>query len=217
MTNSINLYLVLDLAAMAGERARNVLSAALSAGPVATVLLTSTKGAAIDAALARELVSQGQKQGVAMLVADDAALARRLAADGVHLSWRKDQVKAYREARDVIGAHAIVGADAGRSRHDAMELGEAGADYIAFGIPPHVEDIETARQRQTGLVSWWSEIFEVPCVAFDVCDAADVAELSAAGADFVATTIPALGDDTSITDFVRAVAAAQVELVKEPT
>jgi thiamine-phosphate pyrophosphorylase len=217
VNGSINLYLVLDLATLARDRARGTLSAALAAAPVATVLLTSTKGAAIDAALAKDLISLGQKQGTAMLIADDAALARSLKADGVHLNWRKDQLKAYREARDVLGAHAIVGADAGRSRHDAMELGEAGADYIAFGIPPHVEDIATARERQVDLVGWWSEIFEIPCVAFDVSDADGVAVLSAEGADFIATTLPAASDDKAIADFVRAVSAAHVERVREPT
>ncbi|MEQ1715759.1 MAG: thiamine phosphate synthase, partial [Hyphomicrobium sp.] len=107
----------------------------------------------------------------------------------VHLAWSKDQLARYSEAREILGARFIVGVDAGRSRDVAMSLGEDGADYIAFGIPPHVEDRETAFARQLELISWWSEIFEPPCVAFDVADDAAAFDLAAANADFVALAI----------------------------
>ncbi len=51
-----------------------------------------------------------------------------------------------------------------------MTAGEDGADYVGFGIPAFVKDRETAIERQIELIAWWSEIFEVPCVAFDVAD-----------------------------------------------
>ena len=34
------------------------------------------------------------------------------------------------------GDRGIIGVDAGISRHDAMTVAEAGADYVAFGAPP---------------------------------------------------------------------------------
>ncbi len=86
----------------------------------------------------------------------------------------------------MLGTRYIVGVDVGRSRHDAMTLAEAGADYIAFGIPPHVEDRAASAARRLELVAWWSEIFEIPCVAFDVDTADDATALAGAGADFVA-------------------------------
>ena len=137
----------------------------------------------------KTLVTLAQKRGVAVLIADDANLARMFKADGLHLSWSKDIVKAYREARDTLGERAMIGADAGRSRDDAMQLGEDGADYIAFGIPPHVEDRATAEDRQLDLIAWWSEIFEMPCVAFDVSNVEHARELAGDGADFIAVTI----------------------------
>jgi len=88
-----------------------------------------------------------------------------------------------------------------------MELAEAGADYVAFGIPPHVEDKPTARQRQTDLVSWWSEIFEVPCVAMDVQGQEDAAGLYATGADFVAVSLPVAASADELIAFVHAIAA----------
>lgn len=210
-----NLYLVLDLALADAGRARDMLATALAAAPVATVLLSIRRDTPSDAALAKELVALGQSKGAAVLIADDATLARGLKADGVHLTWRKDIVKAYREARDMAGSHAIVGADAGPSRHDAMELGEAGADYIAFGIPPHVEDIATARARQADLVAWWNEIFEIPCVAFDVTTLDVAAAIAAAGADFVATSLPTAAGSADLTAFIRSLHAGLVPS-KEP-
>jgi thiamine-phosphate pyrophosphorylase len=96
----------------------------------------------------------------------------------------------YAEAREIVGGRFIVGGDVGRSRHDAMTIAEAGADYVGFGIPEHVEDRETARARRRELVAWWSEIFEVPGVAFDVDTFEDASELARAGADFVALPLP---------------------------
>jgi thiamine-phosphate pyrophosphorylase len=72
-----------------------------------------------------------------------------------------------------------------------MTLGEEGADYIAFGIPAHVEDRDTARARRRELIAWWSEIFEIPCVAFDVETPEDAHDLAASGADFIAVRVPA--------------------------
>ena len=69
---------------------------------------------------------------------------------------------------------------------DAMTLAEDGADYIAFGIPPHVEDRAAAAARRLELVAWWGEIFEMPCVAFDVDNIEEAIALAGAGADFVA-------------------------------
>lgn len=209
VSNPADLYLTLDCSGDGGPHARETLLTAIAAAPVSTVLLTPGEDGRIDPALAKELTGLGQKKGVAMLIADDVALARSLKADGVHLTWSKDQVSRYRDARDHFGAHAIVGADAGRSRHDAMGLAEAGADYVAFGIPPHVEDVATARERQADLIAWWSEIFEVPCVAMDVASQDDAAAFYARGADFVAVSLPVSAAANDLIAFVQALAASK--------
>jgi len=161
------------------------LERAFSAATISCVLLTSKAGGGpLTAADAKKSVDFIQSKGAAALVGD-AALARLIRADGVHLGWSKSPLENYAEAREILGKRAIVGADAGKSRHDAMSLAEAGADYIAFGIPEHVEDRDTAFLRQCDLVAWWSEIFEIPCVAFDVGLPEHAARLAAAGADYV--------------------------------
>ncbi|MBA4173537.1 MAG: thiamine phosphate synthase [Hyphomicrobium sp.] len=141
------------------------------------------------------LVQLAQKQGIAVLVEGDARLARTVKADGMHIPASNDPLSAFEEAREILGARAIVGVDAGRSRHDAMSLGEAGADYIGFGLPARAKqtaaDVDDDKAFRLDLVQWWSEIFEIPCVAFDIDKTDDAAELADARADFVAVRLPA--------------------------
>ena len=95
------------------------------------------QGRELEAGTVAPLVAAAQAQGAAALVEGDARLARTVKADGVHVPWSKTPLAAYTEAREILGARAMIGGDAGRRRHDAMQLGEAGADYIGFGIPAH--------------------------------------------------------------------------------
>jgi thiamine-phosphate pyrophosphorylase len=180
-----------------------VLERLVASGDSAVVLFAPLPGG--EPARLKPLVEIAQAKGAAALVEADAKLALTLRADGVHLPWSKDIVARYGQAREILGQRFIVGADAGRLRDDAMTLGEAGADYVGFGIPPHVADRETARGRRLELVVWWSEIFEVPCVAFDVETLEEAATLARAGADFVALGMPR---DAEPSRWVREVAGA---------
>lgn len=179
------LFLVVE----AGESALDRLTAALTAAHVASVLIVPPAGQALDASKAKPLAEHAQSQGAATLVLDDAALGRQIGADGVHLTHGKDIDSRYRAARQTAGRGAIVGIDAGASRHDAMTLAEAGADYVAFGVPAGPQDTEAARERRLDLIAWWAEIFEVPCVALDVETPEEAAELARAGADFIGVKI----------------------------
>lgn len=156
-----------------------------------TLVIAEAQAPLPEVASLTSIVKAAQGKGVAVLVENDAELAKALAADGVHLTWRKDPLEQFEAARQALGPDRIVGADVGRSRHDAMEVGEAGADYVAFGIPAHVEDRATALERQLDLVSWWVQLFEVPVVAFDASGPDDVDALAKAGADFIAVRWPA--------------------------
>jgi thiamine-phosphate pyrophosphorylase len=92
-----------------------------------------------------------------------------------------------------------------------MTLAEDGADYIAFGIPPHVEDRAAAAARQLELVAWWGEIFEIPCVAFDIDTCEEAIALAGAGADFVAVRADAL----QAPDAARGLALAATEAAQK--
>lgn len=192
----------LILLIQSGPGARERLAAALEATDIASVIIEAD-----DAEAAKPLIAIAQKAGAAALLAGDPQLARTLKADGVHLPVEATEAD-YGEARNILGSRFIVGADAGRSRDVAMRLGEAGAEYIGFGIPEFVGDTETARARQLELVAWWAEIFQVPCVAFDVETASDAEALAQAGADFVAVrlapTMPPAEVRTTLRDFLAA-------------
>ena len=183
------LYLIVE----PGEGAAERLAAAIGAAEIATVLIRGIEGRALEPAMAKPLVDQARRAGIATLVAHDGALdgalARACGADGVHLGTTKDALAAYRNARGALGERAIVGVDPGLSRHDAMALAQAGADYVAFGAPAHLKDADKGRARRDELIAWWGEIFQVPCVAFDVTTAAEAESLARDRADFIALTL----------------------------
>jgi thiamine-phosphate pyrophosphorylase len=204
-----SLYLQFTAGREAADDLCSLLIAALDAAPIASLLIGTQSETALDPASTRSLVELAQKRGVAVLLSD-AGLAANVSADGVHVSWSTDIVRQFKTTRAAAGG-MIVGADAGRTRHDAMELGESGADYVAFGIPAHVEDRQRAAERQLDLVSWWSEVFEIPCVALDVATVEQAGQLAKAGADFVGVAIngnePAAEAAARVRAYSQAIAA----------
>jgi thiamine-phosphate pyrophosphorylase len=193
----------------AGPTVRERLAAALTAASVSCVLIESA-----GAEAARPLVEMVQERGVAALVDGDARLARTLEADGVHLPWSKRLLRAYEEARELLNNRAIVGVQAGKSRHDAMQLAQRGADYIGFGLPAGVKDREAGRARRLELVAWWAEIFNVPCVAFDADSPEDAETLAEAGADFVGYRLRAGATPADAADHLAAVHRAVSSVVR---
>lgn len=208
--DEIRTQIVLMMSARAGSAAALHTNAkvAAEAAPVATIVLEIDPTEPMPTPELALAVEQIQALGIATLIFGDAALARVVKADGLHVPASKSIAADYREARDILGTRFIVGVDVGRTRHDAMTLGEEGADYIAFGIPPHVEDRATARARRLELISWWSEIFEIPCVAFDVETPDEAQALAAAGADFIAVRVPAELTESGVAAFVMPFAGA---------
>jgi thiamine-phosphate pyrophosphorylase len=120
---------------------------------------------------------------VAFIVNDDMALAKRLGADGVHLGQSDGDP---REARALLGPAAQIGITCHDSRHLAMAAGEAGADYVAFGAFFPTTTKETAYRPEPAILSWWSRLFEIPCVAIGGITAENGRALVEAGADFLA-------------------------------
>jgi thiamine-phosphate pyrophosphorylase len=178
------LYLISPLDVGGAFPAR--LERALDAGPVAAFQLR-VKG--IDqhqvARLAGPLQAICAAREVAFIVNDSIALARRLGADGVHLGQGDGTVT---EARAALGREAQVGVTCHASRHLAMEAGEAGADYVAFGsfFPSATKPSE--HRAEPELLAWWQALFEIPCVAIGGITAANCAPLVKAGADFLAVS-----------------------------
>ncbi|MGI4879947.1 MAG: thiamine phosphate synthase, partial [Janthinobacterium lividum] len=107
------------------------LDAALSAGPVAAFQLRLKEFADdVVVAAAEALIAVCNAHDVAFIMNDRADLAARVGADGVHLGQGDGSV---RDARALLGPDIQIGVTCHDSRHLAMEAGEAGADYVAFG------------------------------------------------------------------------------------
>ena len=129
---------------------------------------------------------------VAFIVNDSIALARRLGADGVHLGQQDGDV---REARALLGPAAQIGRTCHDSRHLAMEAGEAGADYVAFGAFYPTTTKPSDYRPDPSILTWWSALFEIPCVAIGGITAANARPLVEAGADFLAVCQAVWGSD----------------------
>ena len=120
---------------------------------------------------------------VAFIVNDSVSLAKRLGADGVHLGQSDGDVQ---EARAELGPSAQIGRTCHDSRHLAMEAGEAGADYVAFGAFYPTTTKPSDYRPHPSILTWWSALFEIPCVAIGGINAANASPLVEAGADFLA-------------------------------
>ena len=160
------------------------LKAAVEGGPVAAFQLRVKD---LDqhelARLAEPLQRICADADVAFIVNDSVALAKRLGADGVHLGQQDGDI---REARAVLGPSAQIGKTCHDSRHFAMEAGEAGADYVAFGAFHPTATKPSDYRPDPAILSWWSSIFEIPCVAIGGITADNGRPLVEAGADFLA-------------------------------
>jgi thiamine-phosphate pyrophosphorylase len=157
---------------------------ALGAGPVAAFQLR-LKG--LDqhqaAALAEPLQRICETHETAFIVNDDMGLAKRIGADGVHLGQSDGDP---REARLLLGPAAQIGVTCHDSRHFAMEAGEAGADYVAFGAFFPTATKEVRHRPDPRILSWWATLFEIPSVAIGGITPENGRVLVEAGADFLA-------------------------------
>ncbi|HEV7337227.1 MULTISPECIES: thiamine phosphate synthase [Bosea] len=180
---------------------------AFAGGDVAAVLLRLAPGDERSLTeRVKALAPSVQAQNVALVVEASAQVASRGGADGVHIT---EGIEAIAEARSSLRQERIIGVGGLRSRHDAMDAGEAGVDYVMFGeprpdgsLPPLPAVVERA--------SWWAEIFETPCIAY-APDAASVPALVETGAEFLALGEWLFGDDVDIRAAVGAADAAITE------
>jgi thiamine-phosphate pyrophosphorylase len=178
-----SLYLITPCLTTADANAfAKVFAEVLDAAPVASALLRLAPGAEAGAkAIVAPLLRAAVAADCALLIENDARLAQRLGADGVHVAGASADLVA---AIEDLKPNRIVGAGSLGLRDEAMTASELGADYVMFGEPR-----DGARAMGLGSlterVSWWAEIFETPCVAYAEA-ISDASELARAGADFVA-------------------------------
>jgi thiamine-phosphate pyrophosphorylase len=180
------------------ERLRAVLAA------VKVVSVFIEPATPVDIGAVAAAIAIAQQAGAGALIVGDTRLARTLKAEGVHLPASLDAEKALVEAREELGERFAIGVDAGTTRHDAMTLAEGGADYVAFAASGDAE----AEDHCLEMIDWWAEIFEVPCLAWDVRDSELAVALADRGADFIALRLPEGESPAAAADNVRAIKAA---------
>ena len=185
MSERCRLYLItppkFELGAFADEVKR-----ALSGGDVSSFQLRFKDVPDDEIRRATEtLMPIVQRAGAAFILNDRPDLARDLRCDGVHVG---QEDASYEDARAAVGRDAIVGVTCHDSRHLAMEAAEVGADYVAFGAFFPTATKEAKTHADIELLTWWSEIMVVPCVAIGGITVDNAKPLVEAGADFLAVS-----------------------------
>ncbi|TVP96177.1 MAG: thiamine phosphate synthase [Roseinatronobacter sp.] len=173
----------------------NILARVLDAHDVACLrlsLATRDEDAILRAGDAlRELA---HARDIPLVISDHVLMVERLGLDGVHLSEGNLRI---RKLREELGADAIIGAYCGTSRHDGLNAGEAGADYVSFGPVGHTA-LGDGQLVERDVFEWWSEVIELPVVAEgalsrDVVEAlAPITDFFAFGEEIWSTDDPAL-------------------------
>lgn len=184
MGSHCRLYLI-SPPVLAPATFRDILAQALDAGDVAVMQLRLKAWSDDDLRRAIDVLRPvAQSRDVAFLLNDRPDLAVATGCDGAHVG-QDDLAPA--KARAILGKLSL-GVTCHGSRDLAMTAGEAGADYVAFGAfypsttkkPPAMADPE--------ILTWWSELMELPCVAIGGITADNCAPLVEAGADFLAVS-----------------------------
>jgi thiamine-phosphate pyrophosphorylase len=161
----------------------SVIREALSGGDVASVILPQYDlGEQEYQKRAEDLCPAAQEAGAAFIIAGDTRIAGRVGADGIHLETGKAGLAG---AVAATRGRVIVGAGGAKTRHEALELGEAQPDYLFFGkfgfdtkAEPHPRNIALGR--------WWAEMVEIPCIIMGGNEIGSVVPVAETGGDFVA-------------------------------
>ena len=174
------LYLVTPQVTDAQSFARE-LGEALDAADIAAVLLRlkpADERTAINRVKALAPVTQGKD--TALVLDGNPDIVARGGADGAHLNG----IDAFTNALESLKPDRIVGCGGLHTRHDAMSAAEQGADYVLFG-EPNAQGQRPSFEAIVERITWWAEVFEIPCVGY-AAGRDEIAALVAAGADFVA-------------------------------
>ena len=162
----------------------DILAAALDAGDVACLQIRLKEASDNEIRRATDILRPiAHERDVAVLMNDRPDLAAETGCDGVHVG-QEDMT--YKEARRIVGDRATVGVTCHNSRHLAMAAAEQGADYVAFGAFFPTGTKEPKFRADPEILTWWSEIFEIPCVAIGGITVDNCRPLVEAGADFLA-------------------------------
>jgi len=151
------------------------LAAVLDAYPIACLRLALASRDEDDLARAADHLREiAHARDIPMVMSEHIKLVERLGLDGVHLL---DGSRSTRKTRADLGGDAIIGCFCANSRHDGMNAGEMGADYISFG-PVGDTSLGDGSRAEDNLFAWWSQMIELPVVAEGALTLADIERLA---------------------------------------
>ena len=166
------------------EKFKPLLVEALEAGPIAAVQLRLKNVTDLEICQAIEILKPVvQERNIAFILNDRPDLAKKFECDGVHIGMEDMPIQ---QARQIVGDHLQLGVSCYDSKDLAMQAGESGADYIAYGafFPSPTKNTEI--RTPVELLKWWSELMELPVVAIGGITPENCKPLVKAGADFLA-------------------------------
>lgn len=141
---------------------------------------------------ASQLQALCQQYQALLIINDDIELAKRVNAAGVHLGQGDASIE---QAREILGADAIVGITC----HDQITLARAaeaaGASYIAFGRFFNSSTKPGAKAAPLELLKQASAEFQRPIVAIGGICRDNASQVINAGADSIAVSHGIFGDD----------------------
>ncbi len=182
------------------------LKAALDAEPsVVGAVQLRLKGVSDDDVIraANVLLPICHAADVPLIINDRADIAKATGADGVHLGQGDGSLS---DARALLGADAVIGVTCHASRDLAIEAGDAGADYVAFGAFFPSTSKDAKHHAEPEIVEWWSTMTILPCVAIGGITHENCRPLVEAGADYLAVINGVWGHPGGAAEAVRAFA-----------
>ncbi|MBE1288553.1 MAG: thiamine phosphate synthase [Rhodobacteraceae bacterium] len=151
------------------------LAAVLDAYPIACLRLALASRDEDDLARAADHLREiAHARDIPLVMSEHIKLVERLGLDGVHLL---DGSRSTRKTRADLGGDAIIGCFCANSRHDGMNAGEMGADYISFG-PVGDTSLGDGSRAEDDLFAWWSQMIELPVVAEGALTLTDIERLA---------------------------------------
>lgn len=133
-----------------------------------------------QASVLRDLCDQ---YSATLIINDDIALVKAVAADGVHLGEDDASIE---EARSILGKESIIGVSCYNQLQRALTAQAAGADYVAFGAIFSSPTKPAARSASCELIAEAKSQLEIPVCAIGGIDKTNAARVVDAGADMAA-------------------------------
>ena len=147
-----------------------------------------SKLAVRDEALIRSLIGLCEDYGAKLIINDDAALAKKLGAHGVHIGKGDGETA---QVREFLGADKIIGVSCYDDLNLALRAQDEGASYAAFGAVFASPTKPNAPLCKFETIVRAKEILRIPVCVIGGINAANIAQIAALNPDYIAV-IPAL-------------------------